>query len=59
MNAAWFVVFLIVGLWSVLAGFVMAADSWTRARRREQLEAEAWAETVAAMRRMYDRDGDA
>ena len=42
--------------WAVMLGF---ADAMLRRRHEENLAMRDWQETVEAMRRMADREGDA
>ena len=42
--------------WGILIGF---ADAMLRRRHDEMLEMRRWQETVQAMRRMTDQEGDA
>ena len=59
MSAAWFVVLLILAIWGIGAGILLALEAHYRRRYREQLEVRDWTEKVDAMRRIHDREGDA
>jgi hypothetical protein len=55
----WYVLFAVLGGWSVMLGIHTVIESWAIARHREHLETRAWTEKVDAMRRMHDEEGEA
>ena len=55
----WVVVFLLIaGSWLVLLMTLGFAERMVDRRVRESLEVRQWAETVRAMRRMAEREGN-
>ncbi len=59
MNAIWFVIAAIFGLWGFGLTMVLMADWMVQRRYETSLETRAWEEKVDAMRRLKDREGDA
>lgn len=59
MSAAWLVVLTIVGLWLFGVTWLTIADGMMRRRYESNMQMRRWDETVQALRRMADEEGDA
>ena len=59
MSVGAAVAVIIVIVWAISASAVLWVDHRARRRHRDLIDARAWAEKVAAMRRIHDQDGAA